>query len=207
MPCCKPATTGWWPAAISSAPFRPRTKTTRRRSICSSMRSAGVADAETEYFLNRARYALATKNVHFVKGTLLEYDGVFLAEGPWPGEAYDDAAKREASRSMPRAAELRVVASAGRQPRAVFDQQLGESAPLQRVAGPCRRLEEPPLDIREMAPPSGRTAAADADRSTSHAGTPDTPAAAASDRLGPTTPSAASSATAIADVQYVATRC
>ena len=39
--------------------------------------------------------------MHFVKGTLLEYDGVFLAEGPWPGEAYHDAAKREASRSTP----------------------------------------------------------------------------------------------------------
>ena len=55
-----------------------------------------VADAETDYYLNRARYTLASKNVHFVKGTLLDYDGVQLAEGPWPGEAYVDAAKREA---------------------------------------------------------------------------------------------------------------
>ncbi len=60
-----------------------------------------VADAETDYYLNRARYTLATKNVHFVKGTLLDYDGVHLAEGPWPDEAYVDAAMREASRSMP----------------------------------------------------------------------------------------------------------
>jgi hypothetical protein len=60
-----------------------------------------LAEAEIEYYLNRARYSLAAKNVHFVKGTLLEYDGVYLAEGPWPGEAYHDAAKREASRSRP----------------------------------------------------------------------------------------------------------
>src|SRR4029079_13123541 len=60
-----------------------------------------VADAETDYYLNRTRYTLATKNVHFVKGTLLDYDGVHLAEGPWPGEAYVDAAKLEASRSLP----------------------------------------------------------------------------------------------------------
>lgn len=60
-----------------------------------------VADAETDYHLNRARYSLATKNVHFVKGTLLEYDGVYLAEGPWPCDAYQDAAKREISRSRP----------------------------------------------------------------------------------------------------------
>lgn len=61
-----------------------------------------VAEAETDYYLNRSRYTLAMKNVHFVKGTLLDYDGVHLAEGPWPGEAYVDAAKREASRSAPR---------------------------------------------------------------------------------------------------------
>src|SRR5262249_49398500 len=56
--------------------------------------------SETDYYLNRARYTLASKNVHFVKGTLLDYDGVQLAEGPWPGEAYVDAAKLEASRGM-----------------------------------------------------------------------------------------------------------
>jgi hypothetical protein len=60
-----------------------------------------LVEAETEYFLNRARYSLATKNVHFVKGTLLEYDGIYLAEGPWPGKAYHDAADKEASRSVP----------------------------------------------------------------------------------------------------------
>ncbi|HVT29895.1 MAG TPA: TolC family protein [Lacipirellulaceae bacterium] len=60
-----------------------------------------VADAETDYYLNRSRYELALKNVHFVKGTLLDYDGVHLAEGPWPEAAYVDAARREASRSMP----------------------------------------------------------------------------------------------------------
>ena len=40
-----------------------------------------VAEAETDYYLNRTRYTLATKNVHFVKGTLLDYDGVHLGEG------------------------------------------------------------------------------------------------------------------------------
>jgi outer membrane protein TolC len=61
-----------------------------------------VAETETDYYLNRTRYVLSMKNVHFVKGTLLDYDGVHLAEGPWPGEAYVDAAKREALRSLPR---------------------------------------------------------------------------------------------------------
>ncbi len=61
-----------------------------------------LIDGETEYYLNRARYVLASKNVHFVKGTLLDYDGIYLAEGPWPGEAYLDAAKREAQRGKVR---------------------------------------------------------------------------------------------------------
>jgi outer membrane protein TolC len=59
------------------------------------------SDSAVDYTQTRARYAVAAKNVHFVKGTLLEYDGVYLAEGPWPGEAYRDAADREASRSVP----------------------------------------------------------------------------------------------------------
>ena len=93
-----------------------------------------MAEAEIEYSLNRARYALATKNVHFVKGTLLEYDGVFLAEGPWPGEAHDDAAKREASRGRPKPLNY----ASSRAPvvsRGVFDQQL--EAPLHLPGEPA----------------------------------------------------------------------
>jgi hypothetical protein len=33
--------------------------------------------------------------VHFAKGSLLDYNEVYLAEGPWPGKAYHDAARRE----------------------------------------------------------------------------------------------------------------
>jgi hypothetical protein len=61
-----------------------------------------VADTSAEYAHNRARYAVATKNVHFVKGTLLDHDGVFLAEGPWPEAAHDRAAELEALRLKPR---------------------------------------------------------------------------------------------------------
>jgi outer membrane protein TolC len=60
------------------------------------------AESAADYTQSRTRYAVATKNVHFVKGTLLEYDGIYLAEGPWPDKAYHDAAEREASRSIPR---------------------------------------------------------------------------------------------------------
>jgi outer membrane protein TolC len=61
-----------------------------------------VSEAEIDYHLNRVRYTIATKNVQFVKGTLLDYDGVNLAEGPWPCDAQEDAARREALRGKPK---------------------------------------------------------------------------------------------------------
>ncbi|QDU54368.1 TolC family protein [Aeoliella mucimassa] len=61
-----------------------------------------VAEAETRYYRTLAEYAIAIKNVHFSKGTLLEYDGVYLAEGAWPAKAYRDAADLERRRGRPR---------------------------------------------------------------------------------------------------------
>ena len=39
-------------------------------------------------------YNLAISEVHYRKGSLLEYNSVMLAEGPWPSKAYFDAQKR-----------------------------------------------------------------------------------------------------------------
>jgi len=99
-----------------------------------------VADAETDYFLNRTRYTLSTKNMHFVKGTLLDYDGVHLAEGPWPEEAYVDAARREASRGAPKplnyASSLAPVVSKGPFPQNIEDPNgAGAKAPSQAPLG------------------------------------------------------------------------
>jgi hypothetical protein len=49
------------------------------------------SDAEAAYYRSLVDYNRAIAQVHFVKGSLLEYDNVFLAEGPWPGKAYFDA--------------------------------------------------------------------------------------------------------------------
>jgi len=54
-----------------------------------------LADAQSRHFRSMAEYAVAIKNVHYAKGTLLNYDGVFLSEGGWPRLAYRDAARRE----------------------------------------------------------------------------------------------------------------
>ena len=61
-----------------------------------------LAAAESQYYRTLAEYAVATKNVHFTKGTLLEFAGVFLAEGPWPSKAHADACRRESRRCRPR---------------------------------------------------------------------------------------------------------
>jgi hypothetical protein len=59
------------------------------------------AEAESAYFQLQVEYALAIKSVHLQKGSLLEYCGVALAEGPWPTKAYYDAAERERLRGQP----------------------------------------------------------------------------------------------------------
>ena len=59
------------------------------------------ADALDHYYQAAVEYALAIRNVHFAKGTLLDYCDVSLAEGPWPEKAYRDAQRREQLRSAP----------------------------------------------------------------------------------------------------------
>ena len=49
------------------------------------------SDAEAAYYRSLVDYNRGITQIHFVKGSLLEYDNVFLAEGPWPGKAYFDA--------------------------------------------------------------------------------------------------------------------
>ncbi|MEX2092158.1 MAG: TolC family protein [Pirellulales bacterium] len=61
-----------------------------------------LLESEVRYYRGLAEYAIATKNVHYVKGTLLDYDGVYLTEGPWSGAAYKDAADLAALRGKPR---------------------------------------------------------------------------------------------------------
>lgn len=51
------------------------------------------AEADSRYYRGLVEYAIALKNVHYAKGSLLEFDGVHLAEGSWPCKAYTDASK------------------------------------------------------------------------------------------------------------------
>ena len=60
-----------------------------------------LAEAETAYFRSLVEYQLALRNVELEKGTLLEYNQVFLNEGSWPDKAYEDAEDRESHRGKP----------------------------------------------------------------------------------------------------------
>ena len=57
-----------------------------------------LAVATSDYFRSLIDYNLAIRTVHYRKGSLLEYNNVYLAEGPWPGKAYFDARKRARER-------------------------------------------------------------------------------------------------------------
>jgi hypothetical protein len=56
------------------------------------------AEAESAYYRTLVDYNKAIMNVHYNKGSLLDYDGVYLAEGPWPGKAYFDAMRQARKR-------------------------------------------------------------------------------------------------------------
>jgi hypothetical protein len=58
-----------------------------------------LAQAEGNYYRSVADYNKSIAEVHFRKGSLLEYNGVYLAEGPWPGKAYFDARRRARARA------------------------------------------------------------------------------------------------------------
>ncbi|MCH7989293.1 MAG: TolC family protein, partial [Planctomycetes bacterium] len=58
-----------------------------------------VAQAEVDYFTSLVNYTKSITDMHFAKGTLLEHDNVFLAEGGWTPEAYQDALRRALARS------------------------------------------------------------------------------------------------------------
>jgi outer membrane protein TolC len=56
------------------------------------------SEAESAYYRSIVDYNRAIMRLHHRKGSLLEYNGVYLAEGPWPGKAYFDALRRARQR-------------------------------------------------------------------------------------------------------------
>ena len=98
-----------------------------------------LADAETSYHRARIEYAVALKNVHFEKGSLLDYNGAVLADGEsWRGSAADIARKKLVSGQMP---EMSYV-------MAQRDEQAKRPA---KGEGPYDLIEMPPLEPQSAA--------------------------------------------------------
>jgi len=57
-----------------------------------------LAEAEIGYYTSLVEYNDTIALAHFQKGSLLEYNDIYLAEGPWPGKAYFDARRRARQR-------------------------------------------------------------------------------------------------------------
>ncbi len=58
-----------------------------------------LADAESQYYRAITEYSLAIKQVHYAKGSLLDYNEIYLSEGRWPKKAYADARQRDRLRA------------------------------------------------------------------------------------------------------------
>jgi hypothetical protein len=110
-----------------------------------------LADAESRYYRALVEYTLAVKQVHVQKGSLLDYSEVFLSEGPWPGQAAFDAARRECRTGPPcYALDYRLtpqaIISRGNAPPAIA-QPVSEVAPAEPLAPPAQQpgpLDAPP---------------------------------------------------------------
>jgi outer membrane protein TolC len=57
------------------------------------------AEAQSAFFRTMVNYTVAISEVHALKGSLLEYDNILLAEGPWPQKAYYDAMEQARKRA------------------------------------------------------------------------------------------------------------
>lgn len=122
-----------------------------------------LADAESEYYKSLAEHNVAIKNVHYQKGSLLDYDEIYLAEGPWPAKAYRDARRRSRLRIGPLKLDNYLLdgplVSRGPYPQEIPPPPRSEQTPanhLESLPAPETGLSPgaSPRDIRQL-PPTG----------------------------------------------------
>ncbi len=75
------------------------------------------AEAEDSFYRALCEYNKVIALIHRRKGTILPYNGIEFAEGPWPGKAYTDAQEHARRRGASRQIELRMESSTSHQPR------------------------------------------------------------------------------------------
>jgi len=120
-----------------------------------------LSDAISHYYQSRVEYAVAIRNVHYEKGSLLDYCDVSLAEGPWPNKAYKDATRRANHRGSPKSINyvfaVPPVVSAGTQAEIAAGTQSGGAPPTPRDSFPPRANGSesiPPPALQPGPPPA-----------------------------------------------------
>ena len=112
---------------------------------------AAAGDAEISYFRALVNYNIAILQVHFRKGSLLEYNGVYLAEGPWPAKAYFDARRRARERDAGLYLDYGFTRP-GVFSRGAFPQEFGDTSSATSPAG----ADKAPTEA--VSPPDGEPA-------------------------------------------------
>jgi outer membrane protein TolC len=92
-----------------------------------------LSEAISHYYQSRVQYALAIRNVHYDKGSLLDYCDIGLSEGAWPEKAYRDAVRRADHRGHEKSIDYVFaqppVVSAGSEAQIIARPAPGGSAP------------------------------------------------------------------------------
>ena len=113
------------------------------------------AEAESAYYRSLVDYNRAIMRVHYRKGSLLEYNGVYLAEGPWPGKAHFDALRRARQRDAGTFINYGYtrpgVISRGAHPQ-FYDSQDSAPEPTLYYDGPVFEEGQPQKNLDEIIP-------------------------------------------------------
>jgi len=105
------------------------------------------AEAESTYYRSLVDYNRAIMRVHHRKGSLLEYNGIYLAEGPWPGKAQFDALRRARHRDASTFINYGYT-QPGEISRGPVDQRSGQfqhydGQPFEIIEGPDENIPDP----------------------------------------------------------------
>jgi len=117
------------------------------------------ATAQADFYRALTEYSKAIAEVHFRKGSLLEYNNISLAEGPWPQKAYWDALakarERDASYYLDYGWTRPDVVSQGPAPQGMTQMSVEQPIPAEELPAPEPTPAEPtPAELPEMLPES-----------------------------------------------------
>jgi Outer membrane efflux protein len=115
-----------------------------------------LADSESRYFLAKAEYEVAVKNVYFEKGAILEYHNLSIMDTNAEPVAPAPAAARRFENVSPRRSAVTQAEKSPNHPRAMPER----ANPAAREAGAARSVTSATVNARQSANPTRRRAPA-----------------------------------------------